>query len=138
MSPPRLRVSDILHDDRGRVQDYNGVDYGLSPDFSYKWIAMTEIKKVVGKIIKVSKAGWGFISSKDIEFTRIFFHWTALRQDTIPFLELKTGMMVEFTPLKIEGKGHRAVHVRVIDKPAKEEKSNEGGVPEAEVYPLQK
>jgi len=26
-------------------------------------------------------------------------------------------MIVEFTPLKIEGKGHRAVHIRVIEKP---------------------
>jgi cold shock CspA family protein len=72
--------------------------------------------KVIGRIIKVSKQGWGFISSKDIEFTRIFFHWTALRQDTIPFLELKTGMQVEFTPLQIPGKGWRAVHVRVVEK----------------------
>ena len=73
-------------------------------------------EKVTGRIIKVSKAGWGFISSRDIEFTRIFFHWTALRQDTIPFLELRSGMQVEFTPLQIQGKGWRAVHVRVIEK----------------------
>jgi len=73
--------------------------------------------KVVGRIIKVSKTGWGFISSKDIQFTRIFFHWTSLRQDTIPFLELKTGMYVEFTPLQVPMKGWRAVHVRVIESP---------------------
>jgi len=73
-------------------------------------------KKAVGRVIKVSKEGWGFISSKDIEFTRIFFHWTALVQDTIGFKELKTGMIVEFTPIQIPGKGHRAIHVRVIDK----------------------
>ena len=72
--------------------------------------------KAVGRIIKVSQAGWGFISSKDIQFTRIFFHWTALRQDTMTFLELKTGMYVEFTPLQIPGKGWRAVHVRVVEK----------------------
>lgn len=82
---------------------------------------MTDIKPVVGRIIKVSKAGWGFISSREIEFTRIFFHWTALRQDTVSFKELKTGMMVEFTPLKVEGKGHRAVHIKVIEKPVKME-----------------
>lgn len=74
---------------------------------------MTETR-IVGRIIKVSREGWGFISSKEIEFTRIFFHWTALKQDTIPFLELKTGMMVEFTPFQIPGKGWRAVHVRVV------------------------
>lgn len=73
--------------------------------------------KVIGRVIKVHKTGWGFISSKDIEFTRIFFHWTALRQDTLKFPELKTGMHVEFTPVEIPGKGFRAVHVRVIDKP---------------------
>jgi cold shock CspA family protein len=78
--------------------------------------------KAIGKIIKLSKTGWGFISSKDIQFTRIFFHWSALRQDTIPFLELKTGMMVEFTPLQVEGKGWRAVHIRVLEK----EKNNGG------------
>jgi len=77
---------------------------------------VTENKVVVGRIIKVSREGWGFISSKDIEFTRIFFHWTALEQDTLPFLELKTGMMVEFTPIKVVGKGHRAIHVRVIER----------------------
>lgn len=82
---------------------------------------MTEVK-ATGRIIKVSKAGWGFISSKEIEFTRIFFHWTALRQDTATFLELRTGMKVEFTPLQIPGKGWRAVHVRVLE--IKEEPSN--------------
>ena len=72
--------------------------------------------KVIGRVIKVSKAGWGFISSKEIEFTRIFFHWTALRQDTVSFLELKNGMTVEFTPIQIPGKGWRAVHVKVGEK----------------------
>ena len=85
---------------------------------------MTEINKIAGRIIQVSKQGWGFISSKEIEFTRIFFHWTALRQDTISFLELRPGMHVEFTPLRIEGKGWRAMHIKVVEK-EKEEKSNE-------------
>ncbi len=90
---------------------------------------MTESIKVVGRIIKVSKQGWGFISSKQIEFTRIFFHWTSLRQDTIPFLELKTGMTVEFTPLQIPGKGWRAVHIRVIDKKKEEPNDNANQLP---------
>lgn len=76
---------------------------------------MTE-NKAVGRIIKISKDGWGFISSREIEFTRIFFHWTALRQDSIPFKELKTGMWVEFTPTQVPGKGFRAVHVRVVER----------------------
>lgn len=89
---------------------------------------MTTENKATGRIIKLSKEGWGFLSSKDIAFTRIFFHWTALRQTTIPFLELKTGMTVEFTPVQIEGKGFRAIHVRVIEKP---------NVPEIDVPTLQ-
>jgi cold shock CspA family protein len=84
--------------------------------------------KIVGRIIKVSRDGWGFISSKNIEFTRIFFHWTALRQDTTPFLGLKTGMIVEFTPLEIPGKGWRAIHIKVVER----EKTNE---PEATSLP---
>src|SRR5215831_17413973 len=88
-----------------------------------KMSEVTSPIRIVGRIIKVSKAGWGFISSKDIQFTRIFFHWTSLKQDTLPFLELRTGMIVEFTPIQIEGKGYRAIHVRVIEKP-KVEKEN--------------
>jgi cold shock CspA family protein len=81
---------------------------------------MTE-NRVKGRIIKVSKEGWGFISSKEIEFTRIFFHWTSLKQSTLGFKELKTGMIVEFTPMQIEGKGWRAHHVDVIDKREKKD-----------------
>jgi cold shock CspA family protein len=84
--------------------------------------------RVVGKIIKVSKTGWGFISSKEIEFTRIFFHWTSLTQDTITFPELRTGMLVEFSPLQIQGRGWRANHVKVIksdkDKGQKHDQDN--------------
>jgi cold shock CspA family protein len=76
-----------------------------------------EEKRVVGKIIKVSEKGWGFISSKDIEFTRIFFHWTSLKQDTIRFPDLKPGMKVEFTPVNVEGKGWRAIRIKVIEIP---------------------
>ncbi len=77
---------------------------------------MTENTKVIGRIIKVSKTGWGFISCKDIEFTRIFFHWTALRRDTLSFKEIHVGMNVEFTPIVIPGKGYRAVHVKVLER----------------------
>lgn len=81
---------------------------------------MTEHTRVVGKIIKVSKDGWGFISSRQIEFTRIFFHWTALKQDTLSFLDVRKGMLVEFTPVQIPDKGWRALHVRVIEQERKE------------------
>jgi ''Cold-shock'' DNA-binding domain. len=81
--------------------------------------------RIQGKIIKISKSGWGFISSKEIEFTRIFFHWTSLRQDSVPFLELRTGMPVEFIALQIPGKGWRAVHVRVMEKVKMESTNDE-------------
>jgi len=73
-----------------------------------------EERRCVGKIIKVSPKGWGFISSKDISFTRIFFHWTSLNQDTLKFLELKNGMRVEFTPITLEGKGWRAIKIKIL------------------------
>jgi cold shock CspA family protein len=74
----------------------------------------TDEIRATGKIIKVSDTGWGFISSKDIKFTRIFFHWTSLVQDTLKFTELRNGMKVEFTPVEVEGKGFRAIRIRII------------------------
>jgi len=77
-----------------------------------------EERRVLGKIIKVSDEGWGFISSKEIKFTRIFFHWTSLKQDTLKFQDLKNGMKVEFTPVEVDGKGWRAIKIRVVkDEP---------------------
>lgn len=73
-----------------------------------------EEKRATGKIIKVSDEGWGFISSKEIKFTRIFFHWTSLKQETLKFQELKNGMKVEFTPVEVEGKGWRAIKIVVL------------------------
>ena len=73
------------------------------------------IKKLKGRIIKINDKGYGFISCKDIPFTRIFFHWSALTKDTLNFQELRVGMHVEFEPTEIEGKGYRALHVRVVD-----------------------
>jgi cold shock CspA family protein len=71
---------------------------------------------MTGKIIKLSTEGWGFISSKDKPFTRIFFHWSALNGDTLNFLELKKGMMVEFECIAYQDKGWRAIKIDVIDK----------------------
>jgi len=75
---------------------------------------------ITGKIIRLDPSGYGFISSKDIEFTRIFFHWTALEQDTLNFKELKKGMIVEFKPIDFidkEGnkKGWRAIKIRIVE-----------------------
>lgn len=75
-------------------------------------------RRVKGKIIKVSDEGWGFISSKEIKFTRIFFHWTSLKQETLNFQGLKNGMTVEFTPVEVEGKGWRAIRIEVVQDAA--------------------
>jgi cold shock CspA family protein len=77
-------------------------------------------ERLTGKIIKLKRGietgGWGFISSKEIPFTRIFFHWSALVQDTLNFTQLEEGMEVEFTPMRIPEKGYRALKVKVIQK----------------------
>ena len=86
-----------------------------------------EDRRVRGKIIKISEKGWGFITSQEIKFTRIFFHWTSLKQNTINFTDLKNGMKVEFTPIEIPDKGCRAIKIEVLNHGAKatEEKTNE-------------
>jgi hypothetical protein len=76
-----------------------------------------ENKRIKGRIIHVEKgAGWGFISSPEIPFTRIFFHWTALTQDTLNFTQLEKNMMVEFNPKVFDGSKHRAIKLRVIEE----------------------
>jgi cold shock CspA family protein len=82
---------------------------------------LVEDKLYSGKIITVnSRKGYGFITSLDIPFTRIFFHWTTLSQDTKNFKELTPGMKVEFNAVKAVGKdgkemGIKAIRIRVIE-----------------------
>lgn len=76
---------------------------------------VTEDRRVKGKIIKISEKGWGFITSQEIKFTRIFFHWTSLKQNTVNFTDLKNGMKVEFTPIEIPDKGCRAIKIEVLN-----------------------
>ena len=71
--------------------------------------------KITGKIIKLSDDGYGFITSIDIPFTRIFFHWTSLVQDTLNFKDLEEGMQVEFKVIDVPDKGKRAIKVKVIN-----------------------
>jgi cold shock CspA family protein len=76
-------------------------------------------EQITGKIIKLSKEGWGFISSLDKPFTRIFFHWSGLNQDTLHFTELKVGMKVDFEVIDYidkhtgTSKGLRAIKIEV-------------------------
>jgi len=71
-------------------------------------------RRVQGKIILINESGYGFISSKEIPFRRIFFHWSFLEQDTLKWEELEEGMQVEFKPLDIPEKGWRAIKIKVL------------------------
>ncbi len=75
------------------------------------------IKRIDGKIIKLSpQKGFGFISSLEIPFTRIFFHWSALKPTTLHFTDLEVGMKVSFKPVEVPNKGWRAIQIEVIEK----------------------
>lgn len=76
---------------------------------------MNDTKRITGNISFISEEGWGFILSKDIQFERIFFHWTGLSQDTLRFKKLEKYMTVEFVPIELEGKGWRAIKIKVIN-----------------------
>lgn len=74
-----------------------------------------EVIRNNGKIINLNDKGWGFISSIEIPFTRVFFHWTSLKQNTLNFKDLKVGMKCSFTPISIPEKGIRAVKIEVVE-----------------------
>ena len=80
-------------------------------------------RRIIGKIIRIDPRGFGFITSEDIPFERIFWHWTSLQLDTLKFLELKKGMKVEFVARhqgkdNVTGKdrGYKAIRIEVIDQ----------------------
>jgi cold shock CspA family protein len=73
-------------------------------------------KRIRGKVTRVDPKGFGFIISRDIPFTRIFFHWSGLLQSTVNFAQLEKGMMVEFNPLLVPDKGYRALRIEVVNK----------------------
>jgi hypothetical protein len=77
-------------------------------------ISQTEIKPIEGKITKLSDRGWGFIMSPNLKFTRVFFFWSALAQNTLHFTELKVGMRVRFVPIRYKDQGIRATRIEVI------------------------
>lgn len=78
-----------------------------------------ENTRIKGRISYISPQGYGFISSIEMKFTRIFFHWSSLTPDTLKFTELKKGMHVEFTPAEMpDNKGVRAYKVKVVQPDA--------------------
>lgn len=82
----------------------------MTNDISY------QSEKTQGKIVKLSPAGWGFILSPSHQFTRIFFHWTALQQNTLNFNELKIGMTVKFFMQRYKEQGVRAYKIEVMNE----------------------
>lgn len=82
-------------------------------------ILMTDKKKYTGKIFTVNKdRGFGFITSldPDLKFEKLFFHWTALKNNTTHFLDLVRGMEVEFETIEIPEKGLRAINIDVLEE----------------------
>lgn len=71
--------------------------------------------RIKGEIIGLSKKGFGFIGTKEIPFTRIFFHWSALEPTTKHFSEIQMQDNVEFEIMEHETKGLRAVAIKVLD-----------------------
>lgn len=104
------------------IEKIFGTNETMEEDKKDKVIEERE-KLVTGKITKLGQ-GWGFVSSRDIPYTRIFFHWTALRQDTRNFTELTKGMFLEFKAVRYERDGWRALNIYVVDREMTEEEKN--------------
>jgi cold shock CspA family protein len=77
------------------------------------------IKGVITNVVMTTpkkKGGYGFITSPDLPYERIFFHWSGLSQDTLRFPALKKRMKVEFTlQIDEDNQGYRAIKIKVLD-----------------------
>lgn len=76
-----------------------------------------EIKRYRGKLLVIAPDGWGHITSEEIPFTKIFFHWTALNDNTPGlFKTLRKGMQVEFDYIEnYQGQGPRAIKIELVE-----------------------
>ncbi len=67
-------------------------------------------RQVKGKIIYLNEAkGWGYINSHEIQFSKVYFHWTGLNA-SVNFKELKRHDEVVFKAMKRE-KGWKAINI---------------------------
>lgn len=81
-----------------------------------KDIEVDKKKNLYGRISYLNRdKGYGFITTKGIPFERIFFHWSALKQSTLSFLDVKRGMYVTFDAIKQDTKW-KAVAISIVDK----------------------
>lgn len=85
-----------------------------------------EDSKIEGKIIHLGTGGWGFITSEELPYTRIFFHWTTLEGDTLRFPDLKKGMRVRFVPQVRTDGSYRALKIKVVPPPKVEVEQSNG------------
>lgn len=75
------------------------------------------IKGTITNLVKEDKnkkGGYGFITSPDLPFERIFFHWSGLDQKTLRFPDLKKRMRVEFKLQHDEFDGYKAIKIKVL------------------------
>lgn len=80
----------------------------------------------IGKIFHLNKEkGWGFLTSHDVPFVRIYFHWSALIQKTKKFLELNIGDEVEFE-VKESEQGTTAIRMKVVNNDQSTSVTGEG------------
>jgi hypothetical protein len=73
-------------------------------------------KRIEGKVILINKRGYGFISSIEIPYTRIYFHWTNLVPQTINFAEIRRGDPVDFVLEKKDDGTYKAIKVDVLER----------------------
>ena len=79
-------------------------------------MADTEMKDVTqysGKITHLASEGYGFISCKEIPFTRIFFHWTSLPPN-VKFPNLEKGQEVSFQIREDPERGTQAIKIKLV------------------------
>lgn len=83
-------------------------------------IQINESKRYFGTIIHINKdEGYFFIISRELKFTRIFAHWSALVPSTLHFAQLTKGMKVWFNAMRYVDpntkvdKGIRAIKIDV-------------------------
>lgn len=101
---------------------------------------MSDIKRIEGKIIHLDEEGWGFFSSDEVKYERIFFHWSALSKGERNFKFLERGMRCTFDCVYIKSsqdgqldKGWRALKIKVTDDGGSVETTPEQSIPAVDI-----
>ena len=89
-------------------------------------------KRIQGKIFSINeKKGYGFITSLELEFEKIYFYWSNLVNGISFKTDLKKGTLVEFDLVWVEAKegrpaGWNAFRIDLVRDPV-------SSIPEAKV-----